>query len=123
MRPQDDLYRRVNGAWLQKTEIPADRGAYGGFHEAIDRTQERLRTIAEGAAKAANKPGGSDSQKIGDFFASFMDEARANTLGRQPLDPELARIDALASKTDLARHMARHEHAEHDDAGRRVRGR
>ena len=72
IRPQDDLYKRVNGAWLQKTEIPADRGAYGGFYEAIDRSQDRLRTIVEGAAKQANKPAGSDSQKLGDFFASFM---------------------------------------------------
>ena len=107
VRPQDDLYKHVNGAWLQKTEIPADRGAYGGFYEAIDRTQDRLRTIVEAAAKQANKPVGSDTQKLGDFFASFMDEAKVNALGRQPLDPELARIDALQTKTDLARHMGR----------------
>ncbi len=55
VRPQDDLYSHVNGAWLAKTEIPADRGAYGGFYEAIDRTQERLREIVEAAAKAPNK--------------------------------------------------------------------
>ena len=107
VRPQDDLYKFVNGAWLAKTEIPPDRGAYGGFYEAIDRTQERLRAIVEGASKTANKAPGSDQQKLGDFFAAFMDEARVNQLGKAPLDPELARIDALASKTDLARHMAR----------------
>ncbi len=107
IRPQDDLYTFVNGAWLAKTEIPADRGVYGGFYEAIDRTQERLKEIVESAAKAANKTPGSDVQKLGDFYTAFMDEARANTLGRAPLDPELARIDAIASKADLARHMAR----------------
>src|SRR6478735_8900789 len=107
VRPQDDLYKFVNGAWLAKTEIPPDRGAYGGFYEAIDRTQERLRAIAEGVSKTANKAPGSDQQKLGDFFAAFMDEARVNQLGKGPLEPELARIDALASKTDLARHMAR----------------
>jgi predicted metalloendopeptidase len=107
IRPQDDLYKYVNGAWLAKTEIPPDRGVYGGFYEALDRTQEQLKTIAENASKAANKPAGSDQQKLGDFFASFMDEARVNQLGKAPLEPELARIDALASKTDVARQMAR----------------
>jgi putative endopeptidase len=107
VRPQDDLYRHVNGAWLAKTEIPADRGVYGGFYEAIDRTQERLKEIVEAAAKAANKAPGSDQQKLGDFYTAFMDEARANQLGRAPLDPEIARIDAIATKADLARHMAR----------------
>jgi putative endopeptidase len=97
----------VNGAWLAKTEIPADRGEYGGFYEAIDRTQERLREIVDAAAKAPNKTSGSDDQKLGDFHVAFMDEARVSQLGRKPLEPELARIDALATKTDLARHMAR----------------
>src|SRR4051812_3276582 len=73
VRPQDDLYKYVNGAWLAKTEIPPDRGAYGGFYEAIDRTQEQLKTIAENASKTANKAAGSDQQKLGDFYASFMD--------------------------------------------------
>ena len=50
--PQDDLYRYVNGAWLAKTGIPADRGSYGGFVETIDRTQDRLKGIVEEAAKA-----------------------------------------------------------------------
>ncbi len=106
-RPQDDLYRHVNGAWLAKTQIPADHGAYGGFYEAIDRTQERLREIVETAAKAPNKASGSDDQKLGDFHTAFMDEARVNQLGTKPLEPELARIDALTTKADLARHMAR----------------
>ena len=107
VRPQDDLYKFVNGAWLAKTEIPADRGTYGGFYEAIDRTQDRLKEIVESAAKAPARKPGSDEQKLGDFYIAFMDEARANKLGRAPLEPELARVDAIASKADLARHMAR----------------
>jgi predicted metalloendopeptidase len=107
IRPQDDLYRHVNGGWLAKTEIPPDRGTYGGFWEAIDRTQDHLRDIVESAAKAQNKAAGSDQQKLGDFFTAFMDEGRVNQLGKAPLEPELARIDRLASKTDLARHIAR----------------
>jgi predicted metalloendopeptidase len=107
VRPQDDLYKHVNGAWLAKTEIPPDRGVYGGFYEAIDRTQAHLREIVESASKNTAKAAGSDEQKLGDFYTAFMDEARANKLGRTPLDPELARIDAIATKADLARHLAR----------------
>jgi predicted metalloendopeptidase len=107
VRPQDDLYRHVNGAWLAKTEIPADRGSYGGFVETIDRTQDRLKGIVEEAAKATGKSPGSDQQKIGDFFTAFMDESRVNRLGKTPLEPELARIDSLSTKTDIARHVAR----------------
>src|SRR5699024_3950973 len=80
VRPQDDLYRYVNGAWLAKTEIPADRGSYGGFVETIDRTQDRLKGIVEEAAKASSKTAGSDQQKLGDFYTAFMDESRANSL-------------------------------------------
>ncbi len=105
VRPQDDIYQYVNGAWLAKTEIPPDRGAYGGFYEAIDRTQEHLKEIVEAAAKNAGSD--ADLQKLGAFYTAFMDEARANALGRKPLDPELARIDALKTKPELARHMAR----------------
>jgi len=106
VRPQDDLFRYVNGGWLARTEIPADKASYGGFVEAHDRTQEQLRVIVEAAAKtpaAAGSPG----QKIGDFFTAFMDEGRADALGITPLQAEFARIDALATKADLAAYFAR----------------
>jgi predicted metalloendopeptidase len=107
VRPQDDLYRHVNGAWLDRTQIPPDRGRYGGFYEAIDKTQDRLRLIVEAAAKKPNRAPGSDEQKLGDFYTAFMDEAKANELGRKPLDPELARIAALSTRQDLVRQIAR----------------
>jgi putative endopeptidase len=106
VRPQDDLFRFVNGGWLQRTEIPADKPAYGGFYEAIDRTQEQLKSLVEATASGQH-PAGSDAQKIGDFYTAFMDEARAEALGITPLAPEFAAIDALATKTDLARYFAR----------------
>jgi predicted metalloendopeptidase len=107
VRPQDDLFHHVSGGWLARTEIPADRGSYGAFERLADKSQEDLRAIAEEAAKADDRPAGSDTQKIGDFYESFMDEARAEALGLSPLAAELAAIDALATKTDLARHLAR----------------
>ncbi len=106
VRPQDDLFAHVNGAWLAKTEIPPDKPSYGGFYEAHDRTQEQLKVLVEAAAK---NPGttGSAQQKIGDFYTSFMDEARADALGIAPLVPEFTAIDALSTKRDLAVYFAR----------------
>src|SRR6476620_8452124 len=107
VRPQDDIYRYVNGGWLSRTEIPAAKPPYGGFYEAHDRTQERLKVIVEEAAKATTKAPGADAQKLGDFYEAFMDETRVEALGTGPLAPELARVDAIATQADLARYMAR----------------
>ena len=106
VRPQDDLFRFVNGGWLARTEIPADKPAYGGFYEAFDRSQEQLKVLVEAAA-AGQHPAGSDNQKIGDFYTAFMDEARAEQLGLTPLAGELKAIQALSTKADLARYFAR----------------
>ncbi len=107
VRPQDDLFKHVNGGWLATTEIPADKSSYGAFDQLFDKAQIDLRTIAEEAAKAPNRAPGSDAQKIGDFYGSFMNEARADELGLKPLAAELDAIDRLQSKTDLARYFAR----------------
>ena len=78
VRPQDDLYRYVNGGWMAKTEIPADKATYGGFVEAYDRTQEQLRVLVEAVAKTP-AAAGTPQQKIGDFFVAFMDDAKADS--------------------------------------------
>ncbi len=106
VRPQDDLFLHVNGGWLKKTEIPADKASYGAFDLLFDKAQADLRAIVEEAAKTASKTPGSEAQKIGEFYESFMDEARVESLGIQPLKDELAAIDAIATKTELARHFA-----------------
>jgi predicted metalloendopeptidase len=107
VRPQDDLFHHVNGAWLAKTEIPADKASYGAFDILFDKAQADLRTIVEDAAKSASKAAGSEAQKIGDFYESFMNEARVEELGLAPMKAELDAIDALKTKTDVARHFAR----------------
>ncbi|MGH9218998.1 MAG: hypothetical protein ACRD1W_06835, partial [Vicinamibacterales bacterium] len=106
VRPQDDLFHHVNGAWLAKTEIPADKASYGAFDILFDKAQADLRTIVEDAGKSASKAPGSEAQKIGDFYESFMNEARVEELGLAPMKAELDAIDALKTKTDLARHFA-----------------
>ena len=105
VRPQDDFFRYVNGAWLDKTPIPPDRATYGSFEVLFDKTEADLRAIVDEAGKASGAPG-SDARKIGDFYASFMDEPRVESLGVKPLASELAAIDAIRTKSDLARAFA-----------------
>jgi predicted metalloendopeptidase len=100
VRAQDDFFRFVNGAWLAKTEIPADKSNYGTFAMLDDLSEQRVREIAEAASTAKNAD--PDTQKVGDFYASFMDEATVETLGLKPLAGELARIDAIRTPRDLA---------------------
>jgi predicted metalloendopeptidase len=106
VRPQDDLYRFVNGAWLAKTEIPADKSNYGAFSILADGAEQNLRTIAEEDAAAGAAPG-TDQQFVGDFYSSFMDEAKAEKLGLAPLESELARIDAIRDRPQLVDYLAR----------------
>jgi len=100
VRPQDDFYRYVNGAWLATTEIPADKSNYGLFAMLDDQAEKDLHAILEQAA--AQKDATGDLQKVGAFYASFMDEARAEQLAMAPLDAELKRIDAIRTPRDLA---------------------
>lgn len=105
-RPQDNFFRYANGAWLDQNEIPPDEVAYGAAIEVRDRNQERLKIVLEEAALADAEPG-SDLQKIGDFYTSYMDEARANELGLEPLKEELELIAAAENYSDLARLFGR----------------
>ncbi|HZP13119.1 MAG TPA: peptidase M13, partial [Nevskiaceae bacterium] len=100
IRPQDDLYRAVNGAWLERTEIPADKSNYGAFTQLDDQANAEVKIIVEDAASHEQKPG-SDAQKIADVYKSFMDEAALEKLGVKPLDAEFARIDAVKSKKEI----------------------
>jgi predicted metalloendopeptidase len=99
-RPQDDFFQYANGAWLDSTEIPEDEVRYGAWTEVRERNEERLRAILEEAA-AADAPAGSDMQKIGDFYRSYMDKETANRLGLDALADELAVIDAAKTHDDL----------------------
>jgi putative endopeptidase len=100
IRPQDDLYRFVNGKWLAQTEIPADRVAYGAFTELTEQAESDLRAIIEETAAAHPRTG--PRQQIADLYLSAMDEGRVDALGDAPLLPVLSRVDAIASTRDVA---------------------
>ena len=108
VQPQEDFYRWVNGTWLEETEIPADRSNYGAFSVLDDRAEKQLRSMIETAAETDAAPG-SDTQKIGDFYTSFMDVETVNALGAKPLAEEFGRIDALTSTDELPTLMAHHQ--------------
>jgi endothelin-converting enzyme/putative endopeptidase len=99
IRPQDDLFGHVNGRWLETTEIPSDRASWGPFVTLADRAEEQVRAIIEACARGEVE--GPDAQKIGDLYASFMDEERAEQLGAEPLQPVFASIEALTDVREL----------------------
>jgi len=105
VRPQDDLYRFVGGGWLARTEIPADRSNYGSFIILDDQAQEEVRNLIVAASQQPNRAPGSDAQKAGDFYLSYMNTDRVESLGLTPLKAELARIDAIATPRDVARYI------------------
>ena len=102
VRPQDDLFRHVNGRWLATAEIPADKSAYGSFMVLREQAEEHVRTIIEEAAAAEPEPG-TVQRKVGDLYASFMDTERVETLGAAPLTEVVARIEAVTSTEELLR--------------------
>ncbi len=105
-RPQDDLFRYVNGGWLTEAEIPAEYGWYGSFIELRDKSLRDLRAIIEEAAGRNDAPAGSEARKIGDLYASFLDEKRIEDLGLTPIRDELARVEAIADKPGFLRTLA-----------------
>ncbi|HET9694014.1 MAG TPA: M13-type metalloendopeptidase [Steroidobacteraceae bacterium] len=106
VRPQDDFYRFVNGTWLAKTEIPADKNSYAAFTILRDESEKNLHVIVEDAA-GSNAAPGTDAQLIGDFYRSYMDEAKVEALGLAPLQPELDRIAAIKDRKQLLDYLAR----------------
>jgi putative endopeptidase len=93
IRPQDDLFRHVNGAWLERTEIPDDKARWGAFHLIAEQAEHDVHAIVEEAQTAET---GTEARKIGDLYTSFMDTDRIASLGGTPLVEQLARVDAIA---------------------------
>ncbi len=103
IRIQDDLFGHVNGSWLDTATIPEDRSSWGPFVMLADTAEEHVREIiqacADGSLSGSTAESADEARKIGDLFASFMDEERVEALGHTPILPLLEQIDAI---TDLA---------------------
>jgi putative endopeptidase len=105
-RAQDDLFRHVNGTWLDKTEIPEDKAIYGSFHMLADASEEAVKLILEEAA-ANPKPG--VSQQIGDLYACFLDETKANQLGAEPIKADLKQVAEITTIDEATRLLGEFE--------------
>jgi putative endopeptidase len=100
-RPQDDLFGHVNGRWLAEYEIPADRATDGAFRSLFDRAEVQVRDLITGVSEK-DSDAGSDEQRIGDLYASFLAEDVVERRGVQPLLDELAAINDAADADALA---------------------
>ena len=105
IRPGDDFNAFVNGGWIDVTVIPSDKPGYGIGIMLHDQSQEHVKAIIEESA-AGDFSKGSDEQKVGDLFASYMNMKRRNELGVSPLHAEFEKIDALENHTQLAVYFA-----------------
>jgi len=101
VRPQDDLFRHVNGRWLAEHEIPADRAMDGAFRLLHDQTEEHVRAIITELGEHTSADGGTPAAQVGALYASFMDTERVAALGLDPIRSELERIDAAADRVEL----------------------
>ena len=101
--PGKDFNRFASGGWIDATTIPADRASWSPWNVLFDESQEQLKAIIEDSA--AHPTSSPEAQRVGDFYASYMNEARIEALGAQPLQPELTAIRALKTRTDVARYM------------------
>lgn len=99
--PGDDFFAYANGAWIKKTEIPADKASYGPGEILVEKTREQVRGLIQDAAKGKPQPG-SDAQKVGDYYASYLDEAGIEAKGLSPLKGEFANVSAIKDKKSLS---------------------
>lgn len=105
-KPCDDFYQFAMGGWMKGNPIPPEYSVWGSFSQLADKNQKNLREILEAAASAKSAPG-SNTQKIGDFYASCMDTAAIDAAGAKPIEPELTQIVAVQTLADLQAETAR----------------
>lgn len=99
--PCEDFYKFANGGWLEKNPVPAAYGRWGSFDLLGETNREALWGILKEAAANRKARRGSNEQKIGDFYASCMDEQGIEAAGLKPLEAEFARIEKIKNLNDL----------------------
>jgi putative endopeptidase len=105
IRAQDDLFRHVNGTWFKENQIPEDKSMYGSFHMLADDAEAAVKEILLEASANTVSAKSQAAQQIGDMYASFMDEQRANELGAAPIAAELELVKNLETIEDATKLM------------------
>src|SRR5947209_3168976 len=103
VKPADDFFLYANGGWIKRTEIPPEYSRWGSFNQLIEHNNDALHAIAEKAAKA--KSNEADAKKVGDYYASGMDEKTIEAIRTKPLQDELAEIDSMKDRQDVLKEI------------------
>ena len=107
VKPQDDFFMYADGGWIKRTEIPPEYSRWGGFNELIERNNDALHIIAEEAINTHVDPRfAPEVQKVGDYYASGMDEKTIEAVRTKPLEDEFKSIDAIKDRNDLLKEIA-----------------
>src|SRR5690348_7391089 len=114
VKPSDDFFMYANGGWIKRTQIPPEYSRWGSFNQLIEKNNDALHEIAEKASRAKVEPSPSrnggmivpEVQKVGDYYASGMDERTIDQMRMKPLQDELARIDSIKDRKDLLNEVA-----------------
>ncbi len=106
IRPQDDLFRHVNGKWIERTEIPSDKARYGSFYLLAEEAEKAVRDII---IESQSAEPGTEGRKVGDLYASFLDEARIQALGAKPIAEAIAEAEKVDSIDSLLETLGRLE--------------
>lgn len=105
VNPGDNFHMFVNGTWINNTPIPEDKSSYGVGYIVHEQSQDNVKAIIEESA-SGEYPVGSDEQKVGDLYASFMDTVRRDEVGIAPLLSDFEKIDALKNVAELTDYFA-----------------
>ncbi|PYK48160.1 MAG: hypothetical protein DME20_09755 [Verrucomicrobia bacterium] len=107
VKPGDDFFRYANGAWIKRTEIPPEYSRWGAFNELIERNSDALHVIAEKASKTPVDPKlAPETQKVGDYYASGMDEKTIEAMRTKPLQDEFNKIEMIKDRQDVLAEIA-----------------
>src|SRR5436190_71563 len=105
VKPSDDFFMYANGGWIKRTPIPPEYSRWGSFNQLIEKNNDALHDVAERAAKETTATG-PDAKKVGDYYASGMDEAKVEVAHARPLGDELKRIDGVKDRNDVLKEIA-----------------
>ncbi len=105
VNPGDNFTEYVNGNWMKTNEIPDDKSSYGIGMILHEESEDKVKAIIEESA-SGDFANGSDEQKVGDLYASYMNMEKRNAIGLAPLKAEFEKIDTLKNHSELAQYFA-----------------